>query len=115
MRRFGGIAARELDIEPFRQLQQSPQKLVHPLLRELRRQGERKECSHRFAAHCGDIAQSPREAAMTHGFGRVPLLAEMDALKAEISCDEDFVIFRDAQNRGVVSDSDYDREILPTL
>ena len=52
---------------------------------------------------------------MTHGFGRVPLLAEMDALKAEISCDEDFVIFRDAQNRGVVSDSDYDREILPTL
>ena len=46
---------------------------------------------------------------MTHRFGRVPLPAEMDAFKAEVGCDEDFVIFRDAQNRGIISDSDGDR------
>ena len=43
---------------------------------------------------------------MTNGFGRVPVPAEVDAFKTEVSGDEDFVIFRDAQNRGVVSDSD---------
>jgi len=46
---------------------------------------------------------------MTNGFGRVPLPAKMDAFKAEISGDEDFVIFGDAQNRGIISDSDGDR------
>ena len=44
---------------------------------------------------------------MTNRFGRVPLPAEMNIFKAEVSGDEDFVIFRDAQDRGVVSNADH--------
>jgi hypothetical protein len=47
---------------------------------------------------------------MTHGFRWVPIPLEMNAFEAEVRCDEDFVIFSDAQNRGVVSDSDSDRD-----
>jgi len=43
---------------------------------------------------------------MTNGFGRMPFPPEMNTFKAEISGDENFVIFGAAQNRGVVSDSD---------
>jgi len=52
---------------------------------------------------------------MTNGFGRVPLPAEMDAFKAEVGCDEDFVIFRDAQNRGIITNADSDWPLSPTL
>ena len=52
---------------------------------------------------------------MTNRFGRVPLPPEMDAFKAEVGCDKDFVIFRNTQNRSVVANADGDWQFSPTL
>ncbi len=46
---------------------------------------------------------------MTHRFGRVPLAAEVDALKAEIGGDDQVVAGRRSEHGAVVTDSGDER------
>ncbi len=76
---------------PLRQLQQAADELVHPLLRQLWRKRQRKECGPRCPAHGGNVAESAGQAAVPDRVRRMPLAAEVNVLQAEVGGDQYFV------------------------
>jgi hypothetical protein len=89
-------------VECVRQFEQALYELVHPGLGYFRREGERKECSDRIAAHSGDVAEAAGKAAVANGIGGMPLASEMNPFQTEIGSNQHLVTIGDIQDRAII-------------
>src|SRR5438552_11316334 len=86
------------------------QESIGPALKQHLSQSQRHKCSHRFAAHNSDITQTPRQAAMTYRFWRVPITPEVHAFQAEVGGYQHLVIRGNSEDGTVIYYSgDHDR------
>ena len=86
-----------------------------PGLRQIARQGQRKERRDRLAAHGGDVAQPASQAAVADRFRRVPVAPEVNAFQREVGRDQNSVSgTRPGSSRSTAQSSPIPAEMVVT-
>ncbi len=69
-------------------------------------QAKGKKGGQRACAHCGQVAESAGEGAMTNGFRRMPIEPEVAAGDGEVGGDGQLLAWAEAEQGAVVADAE---------
>src|SRR5260221_13286610 len=104
-------------MEDSRQVQQTVNEVIHPLLRKPRRQSQRQKARNRLATHGGNIAESADQTAVSDAPGRVPCTTEVHVFYTQVGRNQKLVTFGQVQDGSIVANAaEYTRVCtLPSL
>jgi len=99
------VTARKRNFEAPGQIEHTGKKAIYPFLRQFRGKSQREKTSRRLAAHGGDVAESPRQTAVSHASRRMPCSAKVHIFDAKIGCHQELMAWVDPQNGTVVTNA----------